>query len=572
VPVSFTKTLCIITCLFFLAIPTQSASIFFTGFVEINLEKDTFKAGESLKGYFRAGNSDSAGFYDSEIIAEIASGPKGSISYPSQLSDKGNIFLEKKFPISLLPNQEKKVPFEIPLPKDIKEGTYTILAYFKTKRSPITGIPHIFLNPVEKEFKVQGTGSFPYATITRTKTEFNGDTGPIGTWVKPEQNIEGKIFIKNLSNQKLQNLVLWTGLCDWDDTACEKFLTETKTSLELEPNEEKQANLTLKAPTMPGAYAIRIELMDKDGRTISLYRNRAIVEGPTAKIKKMAFYGDELKPNKPVKIYALIGSSPDHYTKPDFYDFNVSIWIEKDGKKIFVGKQQIPVLKFSEIEKEINANFTPDLAYQKFMVCSAIEKDNTIYDRYCFEVFPIEADYNGKKGEIMLETLFSEPSELKIKACGFAPNGNEEDINLSISIVEAENSIEKYYESFDSGTCIEKYYPIERKKYLLLVNDFKNNKQISKEIDLTIEKPKSCNELGGVLCESNAKCDGDKISNASEQGICCKGTCEEKPDTTIENYKQTLDFQLEVIILAGIIVVLLALIALSARRYKNETP
>jgi hypothetical protein len=566
----FAKTMCIII-LILSAMPTQSASIFFTGFVEINLEKDNLKAGENLKGYFRAGNSDSAGFYDSEIIVEIASGPKGSISYPSQLSDNGNIFLEKKFPIALLPNQEKKIPFEIPLPKDIKEGTYTILAYFKTKRSPITGIPHIFLNPVEKEFKVQGTGSFPNATIIRTKTEFNGDTGPIGTWVKPEQNIEGKIFLKNQSNQKLQNLVLWTGLCDWDDTACEKFLTEAKTNLELEANEEKQVNLTLKAPAMPGAYAIRIELMDKDGKTISLYRNRAIVEGPTAKIKKMAFYGDELKPNKPVKIYALIGSSPDHYTKPDFYDFNVSIWIEKDAKKIFEGKQHIPALKFKEIEKEINANFTPDLAYQKFTVCSAIEKDNTTHDKYCFEIFPIETDYNGKKGEIRLETIFSEPSELKIKACGFAANGNEEDINLSISVVEAENSLERYYESFDSGNCLEKYYPIERKKYLVLVNDFKNNKQISKEIDLTVEKPKSCNELGGVLCESNTKCNGNKIDIASEKGICCKGTCEEESSTQIENYKEQFSVQFEFIILAAIIIVLLVLIALSARRQKNET-
>lgn len=544
------------------------ADNFFNGYLNIALDKNSISAGEKLSGKFIVGNSDLANFYDGEVIAEIVSGGASGLGYPSQFDDNGIIFIERKFPFKLATSNRLEIPFEIELPKDIAEGKYAIDAYARTKISPISGAAHIFLSPVTKEFYVNAQGSAPSIAIVRTKTAFNGETGPVGALTVPGSRINGEVALSNKSNST-RTIEVWAGLCPWDDTACEVFLSEDKKTISLAPNSEASALISLQAPSVQNAYAIRLEARE-NGSLVSLYRNRIIIQGPSAKIKQLWLSTPNLRVGKKTTFHLLLGSSPDHYTKPDFRDFDVQLWIEKNGNRLFEKDEHIVSLPSDEVERKIAIDYIPQKDEDSFTVCSEIVKAGISYDKYCYDVVPLQDNRSGR-GRVDFDAKFvPASSELKVRLCGFDAKGVAQGIDATLSLVDAVTGSEIRTEDVQTQDCFDSQIPVERKKYLLVLDDIKNNSRQSREFGLEPNQT-TCSSLGGTLCAISESCSGN--SKNSDEGACCIGQCIAKSNVNVEDLNGQNPPIPWIYVIAGIIVVLiLVLVIVSGKKEgKYET-
>ncbi|MBI4209998.1 MAG: hypothetical protein HY544_00630 [Candidatus Diapherotrites archaeon] len=504
-----------------------AASVFYNGALEVTLDKQIYNVGEPLTGRLEATNFESIGFYDAEVVLELVSGTSGPLSYPTQFSEDGRIFFESKVDAPMLAGQKKSIPFSIQLPDDLVSGAYSIHAYFRTARAPIAGIAHIFASPKTAEFTVNGTsaGKFPQLGILRTKTVFAGYTGPVGTPVNPGDAIPAEVYVKNYSGSALNGATVWAGLCMWDDTECGSYLSEGSAKADFLAGTETMAKLTLRAPDLPGAYAIRIEVRDADNRVVSLYRNRAIVLGATARIKKLDISGTALSDGKPSTISMLLGASPDHYTKPDFSDFDVRVWVEA-GAKVFEKAEHIDSLPFSEVERDLSFTFIPTKAADTFRVCASVEKAGKEMDSYCFNVRPlgIENVVGAQTGRIEVGTSYSgSDGRLSLSICGFDSFGRPESLDIGVLLLTASGE-KALSDSFGAGNCYGQSIGIDSGKHLLIVDDFRNRSQYSKELDFAFKAPASCSAIGAIVCGQGEQCSGEGTL-APNGEACCIGSC-----------------------------------------------
>ena len=552
--------------LFVLLLHSAYASLFYDGNLRVQLESDSLKAGDTLKGAFVVTNFEPVAFNDSYIIAELVSGPSTSLGYPSQLSDSGTIFFEKKFDARLLAGQRKTVPFEIALPSNLAPGTYTLDAYFRTERTIVEGIPHLFATPTSVEFVVSGSGDFPQLRILRTATVFNNVAGPIGPPAQPGSAIPGVVHVKNDSSSSLSSVVVWAGLCNWDDTSCEGFLSEDSSTVGLSPGEKKAVGLELIAPETPGAYAIRIEARNSSGQLVSLYRNRSIVVGGTARIRKLDISTQELVSGSKATVNLVLGSTPDHYTNPDFTDFDLRVWVETGGSVISETSQHVDILPFSELSRDYSFSFTPSSFHLSFTVCSSIEKQGKVMDRYCFDVSPIEQPDSQKGGKIRVETDYSLASgNFLVQVCGFDYLGNGELLDAKLTLIDRDGDLKVREKTLNGVNCSSDALRVEDKKYLLIINDFRNKAQFNQEFDFSNPVALSgapgltCSELEGTLCSPKQTCLGTDLDSV-ESGVCCAGSCELDSGVGVSTLPSEVELfmplALALVILAGLLLIM----------------
>ena len=502
------------------------ADVFYSGNLAIGLDSNSLNAGETLKGKALVTNFESAAFNDASVILEIVSGKKGSLGYPSQFSDEGEVILEKEIDGRVDAKGQRTIPFEITLPKNLTAGTYTLDAYYRNGRAPISGIAHIFSSPESAEFEVRGTGgALPHINIVRTATQFNGQTGPVGSPAAANSDIGGKVYVRN-SSAKSEAVTVWAGMCDWDDTLCSGFLSQDSKEIVIEAKGLGAAGLALKAPALPGAYAIRIEARSKSGEMLSLYRNRLIVTGPTAKIWHLDIGSQKLEPQKGAKITAMVGPTPDHFTFPELKDFEVRVWVEGDGSRVYGGSQKIGSLAARDEAMLLGFDFAPKSAHSSFRVCSSVEKDLVQLDLYCFDVSPIEDSAPVPQGgRIDVKSDYAKSSgTLRLEVCGFGPDGNPDTLDASLALSELEGGAAVRQARISGENCHMDFVRVdEQTRYLLIVDDFRNHTQVSREL-LFGETQLSCNTQGGVICEDFQTCKGKRIE-AVDTGACCMGSC-----------------------------------------------
>ncbi len=510
--------------------PSAWAFLFYNGYLNVALDKGSVDAGGALRGTIEVGNFEDVAFNDAYIVLEVVSGGKDALGYPSQLGDEGTIISETKIGARLAAGGQKKIPFEIALPKGLKGGIYTLDAYYAANRAPVVGIAHIFISPASTQFTVNGNGEFPQLGIVRTKTTFNGVAGPVGPPIEGGKIIEGRVFVKNLSAKGIEGATVWTGLCMWDDTSsgCDSFLSEDSKKADFPAGKETEVGLALKAPELSGAYAIRIEVRDMDNRMVSLYRNRAIVVGPTARIKKLDISTQKLEPGRGATISLLLGSSPDHYTNPDFNDFNVKVWAEeKSGGMIFEKAVRIGSLGLAELEREMSFGFVPEKEEDAFKVCSEVEKGGTIFDRYCLDVEGLDIDPKpAAKAGIDVNTSYNPATgAFSATVCGTGEDGGAEGLDIGMLLFEQETGAKIIDSEYIGDGCYTDTVNLKPMKHILVVDDFKNAGQFSKELDFSAPAlPPICNGIGGTLCAEGEKCGGTVLA-ARERGVCCSNGC-----------------------------------------------
>ncbi len=532
---SLKKTILVFAILAVFLSNAMALELFYKSNMYVNLNKTEFAPGETLEANVDIMNSEKFPIAEAYLVFELVQGEE--YYYPSQTSDSDNVFFEENVEgINIAPFDRVSKSFSYNLPEDLAPGNYRLDVYAKTKKTHLVGAPHIFGSPKSIIFTVSGgNGRFPEAKFVRTKTRFHQFLGPIGPGIDAGKEIENEVFVQNDSENALKNLTLFVGLCEWDDTSCDSYSSKATMKIaSLGPGEEKSVSVQLTAPEMPGAYAIRLELRESDGRLISLYRNRSIVYGGTAKIHQLNVSDYIFNEGDEGSLEMLIGPSPDHYTWPSFDNFIAKVWVEdvRDNNKV-VFSEEIPIASIAspDLIKESVA-FSAEKNLDLFNVCGEISKDGTVHEYICYLVdaslFPakvqeseidVQWDYDFSEGVLNLVFSNTDSEVIEMDAAfllmGFSSN------NLVAT------------KSLKGVSPVMEAVEIPPKNFVLILNNFITKKQQRIEINLEgleiAPSVKSCAELGGILCSAEQICDNPMKS--SDSPVCCLTECKARIST-----------------------------------------
>jgi hypothetical protein len=495
-----------------------SSSIFYRGDVSFNLDKSVYNPGDVLSADVTVYNMEDFPVTDAFLVLELVSGGEEHI-YPSQSSDADNVFSEQVIGgIDLAANGRRVVPFSYKIPGDLKSGAYRLEAYYVTARTPIVGIPAIFISPRYAVFRVDGAGQFPDARIIRTLTVFINETGPVGVGVMPGSVVNGSVYVQNDGSSGLSGLSLEVAVCEWDDSSCareDSYWSKTYSVPSIAPAGMQNVDVRFDAPAEPGAYAIRLELKDNAGRTVSLYRSRIVVMGETAKIRKLAVTKTYLPEGGNGSIMVLAAASPDHYSMPVVENVKVSVSVfgMDLGDEIYSDSYVIPQLAIASVGLVSKVfNYTAPRELKGFKVCSKIESQaGELYDQFCYSVDPLAVGPSGDKiSEISVDWSYNAASGvLDVNMCSADVSGLASKSSAAAILLNADGKVVGAVENVSLDSCGVVSFSVVPGDYVLLVNELGSGGQTRYDV---VAAPSA---VPSMVC-------GDGICVSGEDsGNCC---------------------------------------------------
>ncbi len=506
-----------------------ASSVLYKGSIVLLLDKDTYSPGDTVKAEITLQNMEKFPLLDASIIVNVVEGIEHM--YPSDKSDDNNLIYEGVVGgLSLAPGQTKTIIFNYTIPQDLRKGDYLFEAYAETKRTPVVGIPFIFLSPESVSYKVDGGGDYPHAKILWNETVFNGKTGQKGAGVDAGSAIEGTVYVRNLLNSKT-DYVLNVSTCVWDDILCDKddLISSKQFPVTLGPNETFPVEVKIEAPAKPDAYAIRLELT-KDGRTISLYRSRIIVYGATAKIRKMSLGRPLLKKGDSGEVMLLIGPSPDPYTLPVVRNAKVSYTISSGGNVIVSDSSIIPALSVKDAGLvPLFYNYTAPQDLTDYELCSRIESDTgELFDRYCMTVD--RSKIPTSETLINVSWIYDNAAgALDLEMCATDLTGFPAKTNAAVLLLAPGGIVETTQDNIEVDGCKKTSLRAYPGVHTILVNDLNTNKQTKVDIDTTertVTASKPAPSCGNGICEdgeTQTECCTD--CGCAQGSECVKGAC-----------------------------------------------
>lgn len=370
--------------IFFCSLVFASSGIFYKGSISGNF-LNNYSAGENIQTSIELFNNEDFPLAKTYLVIEMVKG-KDDLDYPSQFSNKDIVFHEEIIKdINIGSGKRKNIPFSFKIPENLAQGKYRVDLFWKTERTPIVGIPHIFLPGKSYHFDIlNSSGDFPFAKILRTKTNIRNETGPIGVSLGSSENFVLDVYVDS-NKTFLGNLNV--EICNWDDTVCNP-VSETSKNVEI-LSKKQMIPIELTSPKKSGAYSVRIEL-NSGNNLVSLYRSRIIVRGKAARIRKLNtdkyHYNDEI-----ANVFVLAGGSPDHYTKPVLEDVDLEVSLENlENEEKETSKKNIGSLSSDNFPESFYENasfsFRLDGEWSNFKVCSTLSSNENIYDSSCYNV------------------------------------------------------------------------------------------------------------------------------------------------------------------------------------------
>ncbi|MFA6399481.1 MAG: hypothetical protein WCW44_03885, partial [archaeon] len=254
-------------------------------------------------------------------------------------------------------------------------------------------------------------------------------------------------------------------------------------------------------------------------------KNRVIVSGGTAKIRKVFIQGLE---DKNYSLTAIITGSPDHFSNPVFENFQLTKQLFNNGS--IVSEDSVTIDKLST--GDINSFSFPAKTSYFDKACFRIIKENKTYEEECFSVplseiqasydeqYPKAVEVSWKYNELnSVLTLYLKKDRL---------NSRFKLISSDKTILE-ENVIQK-------GN-FQKDIPIQKSDLTLIVDDFDAKDQQVFTINLVSTNEKITSTQNPIdlnnssqfvlckdtLCNSNETCDGPAYLSAN--GTCCTTKC-----------------------------------------------
>ena len=307
-------------------------------------------------------------------------------------------------------------------------------------------------------------------------------------------------------------------ICDWS-CALEKEESVKKISIpKLTADLETSIDVSLTAPSIPSAYEIKMELFDNNV-LLSHYKNRVVVTGGTAKIRKV--YLNNVNEN--LILVPILSGSPDHFNYPDFKDFILELQVFNEDKIIEQKENSHSSIKSGEI---LDSNF--NIESENFSaICLIIKKDDTIFEEECISI-PISKareEYDSLFPSIVdVKWDYSEKDKL------LTINLNKDiDIDSVLRIVKSGTII--YDARIQNTKTVKEVLVMDRGEYVLTVDDLTAKRQIVRTLNLGnyIEEI-TASEVNdeetictGQVCTNNTVC--DTTPYASKDGACCLSKC-----------------------------------------------
>lgn len=489
------------------------------GIIKIDVDKTSFSSDENITGKAYINNIEDYPLIGGRLILNIS---EGAYNYPSQFA-KDNILSEYSIDnIWVLPNSQKEISFSIP---NINGGgNYRVDAYFWVLKSKMVGSSSILFGPISKNFSIN-SNPIKKVVIQRDKTFFGENIiGPQGFPSKPLSEFSGKVFIKNEANYEKKNLVLLVSTCDWASAFC-KTSEKTKITIgNIKSGEEKEIEVKMISPKIPSAYEINLELLSNEG-TESIYKSRIIVTGGTAKLRKIFMNGLR---DENYSFNITFTGSPDHFTKPKFENFDITLEIFSSNKSLEKYNEKIDKIDTDELISKFFKIDSKD--FDK--ACATIMKDGEIYEQECFDIDlnSIRAAYKSKYPTVVkVKWNYDEKNNL------LKVDLEKKIINSRIIILFGDETIveDNFSEEINSIT---RSYTVPKETLILIVDDFDAKKQqviellLNKKTDLSktseIDENLRKSNCTGIICESGYVC--NQKTYESIQGNCCTGTCVEE--------------------------------------------
>lgn len=494
----------------------SSEDITWKGFVEIFLDKQNFDLNNEIKGSIFVNNFEEYPIIGGRLVLQIV---EIKSNQPNDFLKENIIYETSVNDIWVIPSYGKKIEFNLP---KLNGGNYRLDTYFWVLKSKMVGSSAILYNPISKNFSVNGTEKSK-VVILRDKTFFgNNVTGQVGFPAESEKEFSGKVFIKNESTQEKKDLTLILSTCDWASAFCDDNLQTKEFKINnILAGSEKEIDVSLIAPKIPSAYEINIKLID-DGAIESIYKNRVIVTGGTAKLRKIFMSGIE---NENYSFTATFTGSPDHFTNPTFENFEVKFELYNKEKKIEEGVEIINKLDSTELDSKyfkVNSK-----EFDK--ACILIEKEGTIYEKECFQIDLKEIKDN-------YESVYPTPIDVSWK---YTPENELLEITLKKDLINAKIILLAEDKTIFEETIvgkINKYsttFSTPRRTILLLVDDLDALTQqsftlsLDPKVDLTKNVTEDFNKektiCPGKICASEFVCTGQSYN--TDEGVCCPTEC-----------------------------------------------
>jgi hypothetical protein len=432
-----------IWALLILALPLSHAwnEFFLEGyFNELYVDKQVVRPGETVKIGLNLENASSYPFVDGYFIVQLVHvyGDKNGFTYFSE-----NVIKEQKIlppaSFSLRPGETRDYEFSFTIPEFAPPGNYRIDVYFKTPRAYIIGIPFIFVRPPRNlNLKIENDGAYRDVRIDREETVLCGPLseldfnvacypGPVGVIVDAGETKELKLVVDNAGKQPERNLMLVMSFYEYDDTLEQLFVKKQTVKLpEIGAGASITQDVVFSAPTKPGAYAIKLEIIDDAGTVLSVFRNRINVKGTSGRIIQVSSNKVAYKKGETVVITVRFLAPSDATTRINSGKLEVGIYpIGDESKRIFYDVKDISVGPDSPLN-EVVFTFKAEQDLVDFTIKAALLDDasNTVdafeqevkYDKFTPGVSSIEVNVSSKKDASTDESTFLVGQKIYVKA------------------------------------------------------------------------------------------------------------------------------------------------------------
>ena len=511
-----------------------TASVFYKGDVVFYLDKAEYNAGDAVQTEITAANLEDFPIENGYLVVEVVRGGKNHV-YPSQLNDDDNVVYETIIPdLDIEAKSQLRIPFTYQIPIDAKSGNYRLEVYYETDRTPINGMPQIFMSPRHRSFTVTGSGEFPSAEIVRTKTTFANEAGPVGVGVASGSQVNGSVYIRLLPSSVTHNLTLKVTVCGWDDTSCTSESVTYRKDYFIKPfypNVSGSVPVNFMAPQEAGAYAIRLELLDETNRTVSLYRSRIVVYGGAARIRKLAADKSTYQAGDDGSILVLLGASPDHYTNPVLRNVVLNVSILVNESITYSSSYVVPELSDAVGLVAKKFIFRAEKNLDSFMLCASVKSgDGEKLDEYCI---PYGAKLESSAESYISSTWAYSGNTLKFSLC------SENSIELPAAALLYKNgTLIDAVDNLVLAPCELVSFDASPGDYVLVANDLATNRQYSFDV-LAQEGPSMC---GNRICEKDEEVSCCNDCGCAEGKECASNVCVEKtnPTTTVAETSTTV--------------------------------
>lgn len=495
------------------------------GFINVYLDKASFSDSENISGRIAITNQEDYPIVGASLVFQLG---QGEYAYPSA-SANDNIVSESSIgDIWVLPKSIKTIEFS--LPKQFA-GNYHLDVYSWVLKSKFVGSNSIFLSPQSISLAVTGSNgsseaAYERAVIVRNETVFSSSDGsgigPDGFPAKAGSQITGKVVVQNNSKSGKSALKVVVSLCDWSNVFCTSAEEKEFSVPSLSAGDKKTVDVSFNAPNIPSAYEINIKLVGPNGIE-SIYKNRMIVSGGTAKVRKVLIDG-LADSNYSVKV--LYSGSPDHFSNPTFENFSAFLEVFDENKQLEEKRSDISSIGPDEI-KDVVFGIS---SYPFSKLCAGFEKQGVKVEEECFSVplKALEEAYAARYPEMVKATWSYDESAQEFSLNLSKPR--TKNLDLRIRIFGEEGTV--LLESIKQQSPFNKTFSLPKENLTLLVDDFNAKRQLV--IPLALDKSalldatNTGNQLSqqvcaGKVCSANESCTA--ATYASAGGACCTSEC-----------------------------------------------